>query len=350
MSYVDPISGARLPTPWGAAARDMPDECRDVCAKTGLLSVYFPFRWAEGRAHYQCSEGHRWACGWDHEESGEAPDHRGMPVWQEQVHPWWATNATTPSGPAVHAARALGRRRGEDEATHERGPDQGHLLRHEAADREPQQVDHGEPHRVQKVDRVSSHLRNRRRGRTARCGDSSVVERHDPTKDGECVQEGGIPVVEVASEVLEDDQGDAAPAEVSVGVVDPVGCPDHLGRSLAVACVGRCARHLGSLCPFGVRSASLPIRPARHIPQVCDTEDPGDLELRPPGQRQRSDARPPAVITWSPSKVTPPSRANLWWLSTKFDCHDSARCGIDSVELRGLYAAFEARSAPKTPD
>lgn len=65
---------------WGACAEDMPDDCHDICAKSGICGIYYPFRWREGRAHYVCQNGHYWTCGWGHQRSGDASQWRGKPA------------------------------------------------------------------------------------------------------------------------------------------------------------------------------------------------------------------------------------------------------------------------------
>jgi predicted GIY-YIG superfamily endonuclease len=62
--------------PW--TADDMPDQCHDYC-RDG--AIYLPWRWRQGIGRYQCRNGHRWTCGWGHEESGDAPQYRGVPIW-----------------------------------------------------------------------------------------------------------------------------------------------------------------------------------------------------------------------------------------------------------------------------
>lgn len=59
---------------WGTRAEHMPDQCQH-CRPGG---IYLPYRWVAGRASYQCKNGHRWACWWGHELTGDAPDNRGQ--------------------------------------------------------------------------------------------------------------------------------------------------------------------------------------------------------------------------------------------------------------------------------
>ncbi len=68
---------------WPNEADQMPDDCHDVCVKTGLSSVYYPYRWSGGVAHYRCTRGHSWTCGWGLVKgSGEALENFGHAVSQ----------------------------------------------------------------------------------------------------------------------------------------------------------------------------------------------------------------------------------------------------------------------------
>ena len=64
-----------------------------------------------------------------------------------------------------------------------------------------------------------------------RGADADVVERDHASIRGERVDESGIPVVEVAAEVLQQDERHITFAEVAVGVLDPVVGRDSLRRS-----------------------------------------------------------------------------------------------------------------------
>lgn len=55
-------------------ASDMPDMCHDRCADRD--GIFFPYRWINGTAHYQCDRGHTWRCGWGHDATGRAPECR----------------------------------------------------------------------------------------------------------------------------------------------------------------------------------------------------------------------------------------------------------------------------------
>src|SRR6478672_335827 len=57
-----------------------------------------------------------------------------------------AQGADDVRGPAVHCAGALGSRRGEHHLAHGGGANERDLLSHEAADREPEEIDFSDPH------------------------------------------------------------------------------------------------------------------------------------------------------------------------------------------------------------
>lgn len=69
---------------WPNCADQMPDDCHAHCVpKTGIQSIYYPYAWAGGVAHYQCARGHRWTCHWPPVTgSGTAFEHLGRPVEQ----------------------------------------------------------------------------------------------------------------------------------------------------------------------------------------------------------------------------------------------------------------------------
>jgi predicted GIY-YIG superfamily endonuclease len=56
----------------------MPDMCHDICAPDGIYGMFYPYRWRQGTAYYQCTKGHRWTCGWAGTASGDAPENRGV--------------------------------------------------------------------------------------------------------------------------------------------------------------------------------------------------------------------------------------------------------------------------------
>lgn len=74
-------------------ASDMPDDCHHACGKAGINSMYYPYRWRLGTAHYRCEQGHEWTCGWGHDASGDAPENRGSNALARggrsgSFHPW----------------------------------------------------------------------------------------------------------------------------------------------------------------------------------------------------------------------------------------------------------------------
>jgi len=80
-----------------------------------------------------------------------------------------------------------------------------------------------------------------RRG-AARGGDADVVEGDHASIRGERIDERRIPVVEIAAEVLQQDERHPAYTEVAIGVVDRVAGSDSSARSVGVShsCFGPC--------------------------------------------------------------------------------------------------------------
>jgi predicted GIY-YIG superfamily endonuclease len=62
-------------------AEDMPDDCHDFCVKQGIASIYYPYQWANGKAHYRCQNGHSWVCWWGPNDAGHDPQWAGKPAW-----------------------------------------------------------------------------------------------------------------------------------------------------------------------------------------------------------------------------------------------------------------------------
>jgi hypothetical protein len=137
----------------------------------------------------------------------------------------------------VHAGGALRGRGGQHQPADDGRPGQRDLLRDEAADGEPQQVNLAEVHCGEERDGVAGHLLDGARRCAAGAADSGVVDGDDPPGQGQRVDQRGIPVVEVPAEVLEQDQRHAtlATAGVAVRIVDAVGRADQLVRK---ACIG----------------------------------------------------------------------------------------------------------------
>lgn len=79
------VHGRPADSRWGTRAEDMPDDCHDHCVKAGILSIYYPYRWARGQAFYVCDRGHRWTCSWGHSEEGRAPEYAGHPVERMRI-------------------------------------------------------------------------------------------------------------------------------------------------------------------------------------------------------------------------------------------------------------------------
>ena len=178
-----------------------------------------------------------------------------------RIRLWLADGADDLGRPAVHARCALRCRGRQYKPADERGPSERDLLGDEAAERKAEDVDVVQVHRGDERDRVLCHL-----GHGARCGsggttDAGVVEGHDRPGRGQRVDQRRIPVVQVAAEVLQEDQRDRAFAELAVRVVDAVRAAYRLVGRLAV-----CARgdriHLQLLWParFGAchRDAAAP--------------------------------------------------------------------------------------------
>ena len=55
-----------MPRPWNA--EDMPD----CCEECGTYDINTPTCWHDGTGRYTCPAGHRWTCGWGHDETGAA--------------------------------------------------------------------------------------------------------------------------------------------------------------------------------------------------------------------------------------------------------------------------------------
>jgi hypothetical protein len=129
--------------------------------------------------------------------------------------------------PAVHLPTALRARSGEDHPTDEVRPLQCDLLGDESADGEAEQVDLGEPQRIDEGQRVAPELLERRRRGACRQAHPARVEQDDLALVRDVVDQGGVPVVEVAAEVLEEHDGHRAVLSVpAVGVRRAVGGVD----------------------------------------------------------------------------------------------------------------------------
>ena len=132
--------------------------------------------------------------------------------------------------PAVHPGRALRCRRREHDPPQQVGADQRDLLRDEAAEREAEQVDPLEVQCVEEGDRVVRHRLDGARRPAGRGADADVVEGNHASIRGERVDQRRVPVVEVAAEVLQQDERHITFTEVAVRVLDPVVGLDTLDR------------------------------------------------------------------------------------------------------------------------
>jgi hypothetical protein len=112
----------------------------------------------------------------------------------------------------------------------------------EAADGKAKQIDTRKVHRLDEGDGVVSHGFDRARRPAGGGADADVVEGDHASIGGELIDQRGIPVVEVAAEVLQQDDRHITLTQVAVGVLDPVPGRNSLDRSLRVSNVRRC-RH-----------------------------------------------------------------------------------------------------------
>ena len=126
----------------------------------------------------------------------------------------------------MHPGGALRRRGRKNQAPDDGRPDQRDLLRDEAADGEPEDVGLAEAHGGDEIDRVVRHLPDRVRGVSGRTAYPGIVKGDDPPVRGQGVDQRRIPAVEVAAEMLEQDERYLALARIAVGVVDAAGRAD----------------------------------------------------------------------------------------------------------------------------
>jgi hypothetical protein len=134
----------------------------------------------------------------------------------------------------VHPRRTLRCRGREHDAPQQVGADERELLRDEAADREAEQIHPLEAHRLDTGDRIVGHRFDGVRRRAGRGGDADVVERNYASIRSERVHQGGIPVVEVPAEVLQQYERDITLTDVAVRVLDPILGRDSLHRGIGV--------------------------------------------------------------------------------------------------------------------
>ena len=122
----------------------------------------------------------------------------------------------------MHPGSTLWCRGREHDASQQIRADERDLLRDEAADREAEQVHPLEVQGLDERDGVVGHRFDRVRRLSGRRSDADVVERDHPSIRGEGIDESGVPVVEVAAEVLQQHERHITVAELAVGVLDRV--------------------------------------------------------------------------------------------------------------------------------
>src|SRR5262245_26975111 len=179
------------------------------------------------------------------------PAWRLVSVWAKKTsrYPWGfgsrpPTAAITSGAQPCMSAAPLRSGGGEHNTSEPLRPDQRYLLGDHAPDREAEQVDLLEAHRVREGDRAVGHLFDSARRTAAGAPDADVVEGDDAALRRKCVDQCGVPVVEVAAEVLQQHDRDVASTEVAIGVVDPIlrRDPPYGGLGVLHVCGRRCHR------------------------------------------------------------------------------------------------------------
>jgi hypothetical protein len=123
--------------------------------------------------------------------------------------------------PSMHPRRSFRSGGSEDDPVRHAWTREHHLLRHEAGDGEAEDVDPLQPQCIDERDRPMCHLSNTARS-DARCGpDADIVEREDPARFAQSVDQRRVPVVQVPSEVLKEGKRGARPFCVAVGIDHP---------------------------------------------------------------------------------------------------------------------------------
>ena len=118
---------------------------------------------------------------------------------------------------------ALRRSADEDQLAYQPSVFGGDLLGDETAERKAQQVDLGKVEQNDERDRVSRHRRDIVGRLAGRAADAGVVEHDDGTIGGQRVDDGGIPRIDVAREVLQENQRrSGSGAEAAIGEADSV--------------------------------------------------------------------------------------------------------------------------------
>jgi hypothetical protein len=125
----------------------------------------------------------------------------------------------------MHVLPALRPGAREHEAANEPRPDERQLLRHEPAEREPEHVHLPQLECLEEPQRVVRHRGHGARGPTGRSADPGVVEQDHLARGSKGVDERGVPVVEVAAEVLQQHErrGAGRVAEPPIRVRDAIG-------------------------------------------------------------------------------------------------------------------------------
>ena len=122
----------------------------------------------------------------------------------------------------MHPGRALRRRGREHDAPQEIGADERDLLRDEAADRETEQIHPLELECLEEGDGIVAHRLDRVGRPAGGRADAGVVEGDHTAISRERIDERGVPIVEIAAEVLQENKRCLARSQIAVGVLDRV--------------------------------------------------------------------------------------------------------------------------------
>jgi hypothetical protein len=127
-------------------------------------------------------------------------------------------NGATPGGLPGDGVTAAGAGAHEDEPAYQVRTVQGDQLGDLAAHGVAEDVDGRQAEAVDEAGRVGRHARNGVRGGAGAAADAGVVEQDDLAPPCQRVADGGVEVVEVAHEVLgEDQRGTRRGSEAAVG-------------------------------------------------------------------------------------------------------------------------------------
>src|SRR5580698_8181653 len=116
----------------------------------------------------------------------------------------------------MHVGTAFRGRRCEHDPIDRRWASECYLLSDEASNREAEEIDLTEFHGVEELQRAQCRFGHRMCNLALRPTHTPVVEGDDASVGGQGIDEGRIPVVEVASEVDQEDQRATVPARVAV--------------------------------------------------------------------------------------------------------------------------------------